>query len=71
MDRDADHWARDIAGLKAQVGTCDTSAAIAPSGALSGEFTWMCTTGRVHGELLLAPTPDVRIQSLSFSRATP
>ena len=71
MDRDADHWARDIAGLKAQVGTCDTSVAIAPSGALSGAFTWTCATGRVRGELLLAPTPDVRIQSLSFSRVNP
>ncbi len=71
MDRDADHWARDIAGLKAQVGACDTSAPIVPSGALSGTFTWTCATGRVRGELLLAPTPDVRIQSLSFSRATP
>ncbi len=71
MDRDAEHWARDIAGLKAQVGTCDTSVAIAPSGALSGEFTWTCTTGRVRGELLLAPTPDVRIQSLGFSRVSP
>lgn len=71
MDRGADHWARDIAGLKAQVGTCDTSSAIAPTGALSGAFTWTCTTGRVRGELLLAPTPDVRIQSLSFTRVNP
>ena len=71
MDRDAEHWARDIAGLKAQVGACDTSAPIAPTGALSGEFTWTCATGRVRGELLLAPTPDVRIQSLSLSRVSP
>ena len=71
MDRDAEHWARDIAGLKAQVGACDTSAAITPTGALSGEFTWTCATGRVRGELLLAPTPDGRIQSLSLSRVSP
>ena len=71
MDRDAEHWARDIAGLKAQVGTCDTSAPIAPTGLLSGAFTWTCATGRVRGSVLLAPTPEPRIQSLSLMRATP
>ena len=71
MDRDAEHWARDIASLKAQVGTCDTSAPIAPTGLLSGAFTWTCATGRVRGSVLLAPTPAPRIQSLSLMRATP
>jgi len=71
MDRDAEHWARDIAGLKAQVGTCDTSAPIAPTGLLSGAFTWTCATGRVLGSVLLAPTPTPQIQSLSLRRATP
>jgi len=70
MDR-AEHWARDIAGLSAQVGTCDTSAPIAPTGLLSGHFTWTCATGRVVGSVLLAPTPAPRIQSLSLTRATP
>jgi len=71
MDRDAEHWARDIASLKAQVGTCDTSAPIAPAGLLSGAFTWTCATGRILGSVLLAPTPAPRIQSLSLKRATP
>jgi len=71
MDRDADHWARDLASLKAQVGTCNTSAPIQPTGALSGRFTWTCATGRVRGDVLLAPTPTPQIQALSFSRATP
>jgi hypothetical protein len=71
MDRDAEHWARDIAGLKAQVGTCDTSAPIAATGLLSGAFTWTCATGRVLGSVLLAPTPVPQIQSLSLKRATP
>ena len=71
MDRDADHWARDLAALKAQVGTCDTAAPIAPTGALSGDFTWRCEHGRVNGEVLLAPTPAPRIQSLTLTRATP
>jgi serine-type D-Ala-D-Ala carboxypeptidase/endopeptidase len=71
MDRDADHWARDIAGLKAQVGQCETSTAIRPTGLQSGDFTWTCATGRVRGSVLLAPTPTPKIQALSFSRATP
>jgi hypothetical protein len=71
MDRDAEHRARDFAELKAQVGTCDTSAPIAPTGALAGGFTWRCERGRVSGEVLLAPTPAPRIQSLTLTRATP
>lgn len=71
LDRDAEHWGRDLAALKAQVGACDTSAPIAASGALAGEFTWTCATGRVLGSVLLAPTHEPRIQSLSLVRATP
>jgi CubicO group peptidase (beta-lactamase class C family) len=71
MDRDAEHRARDFAELKGQVGTCDTTAPIAPTGALAGDFTWTCERGRVKGSILLAPTPTPRIQSLSFTRATP
>ncbi|HUU33270.1 MAG TPA: serine hydrolase domain-containing protein [Vicinamibacterales bacterium] len=71
MDRDAQHWATDLTALKAQVGTCDTGAPIVPTGALSGDFVWRCDFGRVRGQVLLAPTPARRIQSLSLDRATP
>jgi len=71
MDRDAEHWAREIASLKAQVGACETTTPIEPTGALSGRFTWRCDRGRVHGEVLLAPTPAPRIQALSLTRAAP
>jgi serine-type D-Ala-D-Ala carboxypeptidase/endopeptidase len=71
MDRDADHRARDLAELKGQVGACDTSAAIAATGALSGRFTWTCERGRVDGRLLLAPTREPRIQAIDLSRAMP
>jgi D-alanyl-D-alanine-carboxypeptidase/D-alanyl-D-alanine-endopeptidase len=71
MDRDTDHWARDLAALKTQVGACDTSAPIAATGALSGEFTWRCELGRVRGSVLLAPTGTPQIQALSLTRATP
>jgi serine-type D-Ala-D-Ala carboxypeptidase/endopeptidase len=71
MDRDAEHWARDLTALKTQVGSCDTSAPITPTGALSGDFTWRCEIGRIRGQVLLAPTTSPRIQSLTFSRLTP
>jgi D-alanyl-D-alanine-carboxypeptidase/D-alanyl-D-alanine-endopeptidase len=71
MDRDAAHWARDFADLKTQVGTCDTTAAITPTGVLAGRFTWTCERGRVQGQVLLAPTPTPQIQALSLTRATP
>jgi hypothetical protein len=60
-----------LADLKAQVGTCETTAAIAATSALVGSFTWHCEHGRVNGEVLLAPTPAPRIQSLTLARATP
>jgi D-alanyl-D-alanine-carboxypeptidase/D-alanyl-D-alanine-endopeptidase len=71
VDRDAEHWAGAFSELKAQVGTCDTAAPIEPRGALAGGFTWTCERGRVKGEVLLAPTPTPRIQSLTLNRATP
>jgi D-alanyl-D-alanine-carboxypeptidase/D-alanyl-D-alanine-endopeptidase len=71
MDRDAADWARDLSALKAEVGTCETTSSIVPSGALSGDFTWPCDHGRVKGRLLLAPTRTPRIQSLTIARATP
>jgi hypothetical protein len=71
IDRDADHRARDFAALKADVGACDTTAPILPTGALAGEFIWKCERGRVRGQLLLAPTPTAQIQSLTFTRLTP
>ena len=71
MDRDAGNWARELSALKAEVGRCDTTSTIVPTGALSGDFTWLCERGRVKGELLLAPTGATRIQALTFSRVTP
>ena len=70
MDRDAEHWARDITELKKAVGRCDTGAPIVPSTALAGAFTWTCELGRVNGRILLAPTTTPRIQTLSFTRST-
>ncbi len=71
LDRDAAHWARDFASLKASVGSCDTAAPITPAAALSGRFTWTCERGRVDGSVLLAPRREPRIQALDLTRMTP
>lgn len=62
LDRDADGRSRDLAQLKAKVGECETASPVAPTGALSGDFTWRCSQGRLQGSLLLAPTKPPRIQ---------
>jgi D-alanyl-D-alanine-carboxypeptidase/D-alanyl-D-alanine-endopeptidase len=68
MDRDTEHWARDITALKAAVGTCETSTPMVASSMLEGTFMWTCERGRINGHLLLAPTPTPtpRIQSLTL-----
>lgn len=71
MDRDAAGWRRDLAGLKAKVGSCDTSVPVSPSGALAGDFVWRCEHGRVAGSVLLTPTSPARIQTLSLQQKTP
>ena len=52
---DADAWSRELAKLKTEVGDCDTTAPVEPTGALSGDFSWRCTHGRLKGSLALAP----------------
>jgi CubicO group peptidase (beta-lactamase class C family) len=68
MDRDVEHWARQLDALKQAVGRCDTSAPIVATGGLAGTFTWQCDRGKVNGRLLLAPTKDPRIQTLALTR---
>lgn len=67
MDRDAPTWAKAIAAVKANAGACATDTPIKPTGAMSGTFAWTCATGRVQGEILLAPTRTATIQELKFS----
>lgn len=71
MDRTAENWAKDLAALKANVGECDTSAPITPTGALSGTFRWRCANGRVRGDILLSGDRPARIQSVSYSPIAP
>jgi CubicO group peptidase (beta-lactamase class C family) len=67
MDRDAAHWASLLAARKNQAGDCDTSPAPIATGMLSGRFAWTCAKGTIAGEMLLAPTLEPQIQSLSFT----
>lgn len=71
MDRSRENWRRELARLRDEVGQCDTVSPIAPSGALSGSFTWRCTHGRIQGNLLLAPTTPASIQALRLRVASP
>jgi CubicO group peptidase (beta-lactamase class C family) len=71
LDRSADGWARELGRLKRQVGDCDTSAPLTPSGALTGDFTWRCARGRVKGSLELAPTRPPLIQELKLTVIAP
>jgi CubicO group peptidase (beta-lactamase class C family) len=72
MDRDTAHRAADIASVKAQAGACGAPS-LSASGALSGTLRWTCAAGSITADLLLAPTPDVRLQTLDwqFSPAQP
>ena len=71
MDRSAETWRKDLADLKAKTGDCVTDAPIAPTGNMSGTFTWRCERGGIEGEVLLAPNPTPAIQELSYSVAEP
>ena len=71
LDRDAEHWAKEFARLKSEVGDCNTVSAVTATGTHSGDFTWSCAHGRLDGSLLLAPTRPERIQELELSVLKP
>lgn len=67
MDRSAESWARDLAGLELIIGECRTDAPIVATTAMAGTFTWTCERGSLQGELLLAPTDPPAIQELHLA----
>jgi CubicO group peptidase (beta-lactamase class C family) len=71
MDKPARLWRAELQAMRANAGACDTSAPIAPTGAMSGSFLWRCDTGRIAGELLLSPEPTPRIQELRLRTLAP
>jgi serine-type D-Ala-D-Ala carboxypeptidase/endopeptidase len=66
MDRSAENWAKLLAELKAKSGSCDTNLPVVATGALAGRFTWTCKTGKVEGNILLAPSETAQLQALGF-----
>jgi hypothetical protein len=64
-------WAKELARLQGEVGPCATDAPIVAQTAMAGNFTWTCATGRIGGQMLLAPTPTPQIQALRLSVTTP
>jgi serine-type D-Ala-D-Ala carboxypeptidase/endopeptidase len=66
MDRTTENWAKLLAELKAKSGMCDTNSPVVATGALAGRFTWTCKTGKVDGNILLAPSKRTQIQALGF-----
>ena len=71
MDRDAARWRTMLTDLKAQVGACETDAAITPVSAMEGRFVWRCASGRIAGRVQRAPVPDVQLQALEFAVQAP
>ncbi|MDB5468753.1 MAG: penicillin-binding protein [Caulobacter sp.] len=71
LDRDEPHWAKELARVKAEVGACDADEAVTARTAMQGGFSWTCEHGRISGGFLLAPTLEVRLQSLSFEVVKP
>ncbi|MDH4743371.1 beta-lactamase family protein [Sphingomonas sp. CBMAI 2297] len=67
MDRSAEGWRSDLAGLRAQLGACaGKTEPLFPNGALSVAFRWHCDKGLLDGTVLLAPTRPATIQALRF-----
>jgi CubicO group peptidase (beta-lactamase class C family) len=71
LDRDAAAWKAELARLKAELGTCRTTAPITATTAMAGRFAWDCDKGRLTGSVLLAPTGTPMLQNLTFTPAPP
>jgi serine-type D-Ala-D-Ala carboxypeptidase/endopeptidase len=69
MDRSKLLWEKRLGEWKAQVGSCDTGSPLVANGNLSASFEWSCQKGKIKGSLLLAPTFETQIQSLSYDIA--
>ncbi len=66
LDHDAGNRERALADLKRTSGVCKTGTPVAPSGALRGEFRWVCENNDVQGRILLSPLAQPALQALEF-----
>ncbi|HEX8307744.1 MAG TPA: serine hydrolase domain-containing protein [Allosphingosinicella sp.] len=71
MDRSAEDWNRDLAGIRSRVGACERDMPVFARGAMSANFRWLCERGTVDGEILLAPTRPTTIQKLQLTATAP
>lgn len=71
MDRDAAHWRSQLTQLRSEAGACAADEPLAPMTAMEGSFVWRCDRARIEGHLLLAPTPEVALQALTFRTVPP
>jgi CubicO group peptidase (beta-lactamase class C family) len=71
LDRDAAHWATELARLRAEVGGCAMSEPVTATSALGATFTWTGEHGRIGGSFRLAPTVHPMLQALSLEVVKP
>lgn len=69
MDRSAEEWGREFGKLKSAVGDCSAQGPLVSDGLRTGEFTWRCAQGSLHGSIELSPTRPPLIQSLVLTPA--
>lgn len=71
MDKSAENWVKDLAGLKSQVGECNAVEPLAPISAMAANFRLTCEKGQLDGNILLAPTMPITLQALRFRVVPP
>lgn len=69
MDRDAAHWAAELAPLKERLGACQAAAPIATDTTMSATVSYPCERGTLRAQMLLAPTRPATLQALRLSAA--
>ena len=71
LDRSADNWKAEFTRLKDEVGECPSAEPLAPTGALSTSFRFVCERGKLDGTMLLAPTTPATVQALRLRVVAP
>ncbi|MEO6227597.1 MAG: serine hydrolase domain-containing protein [Thermomonas sp.] len=66
LDHDAGFRERTLADLKRTSGVCKTDVPVTPSGALRGEFRWVCEHNDIEGRILMSPMAQPRLQEMEF-----
>jgi hypothetical protein len=67
LDRNAAQWKALLADLRSKVGVCAADESVQPVSAMEGRFSWACAHGTIAGRVQRAPTPEVKLQALSFA----